>query len=135
MSTTFDVYPRTKQLPSFAAIIDRSTTELHRFLESVNIRARPLVHLRIQRCEDHSHVAFSLDDPARWEKTVYAWFMVGETPGGTDAYFDDDHGRIQELWDGGFDDPRCKRLEPLIRECIATGHRWSFRRSAGQPPI
>jgi hypothetical protein len=47
MSTTFDVYPRTKQLPSFGAIIDRSTEELHHFLESVRIRARPLIHLRI----------------------------------------------------------------------------------------
>jgi hypothetical protein len=135
MSTTFDVYPRTKQLPSFAAIIDASTRELHRFLESINIRARPLVHLRIQRCEDDSHVPFSLDDPARWEKDTYAWFMVGETPGGTDAYFNDDQAGIQERWDDGFDDPRRKRLEPLIRECIATGRRWWFRRSAGQPAI
>jgi hypothetical protein len=135
MSTTFDVYPRRKELPSFAAIIDRSTAELHRFLESVSIRARPLVHLRIQRCEDNSHVPFSLDDPARWGKDTYAWFMVGEAPGGTDAYYDDDETKIQELWDGGFDDPRCKRIEPLIRECIEIGHRWWFRRSAGQPAI
>jgi hypothetical protein len=37
MSTTFDVYLRTKQLPSFAAIIDCSTRELHRFLELVGL--------------------------------------------------------------------------------------------------
>jgi hypothetical protein len=61
--------------------------------------------------------------------------MVGESPGGTDAYFDDDRAKIQEMWEGAFDDPRCKRLEPLIRECISTGHRWCFRRSAGQPAI
>jgi hypothetical protein len=135
MSTTFDVYPRTKQLPSFAAIIDRSTAELHRFLESVNIGARPRIHVRLQRREDDSHVPFSLDEPARWTEDNYAWFMVGDAAGGTDAYFDDDRAKIQELWDGGFEDPQCKRLEPLIRECISTGHRWWFRRSAGQPAI
>jgi hypothetical protein len=135
MSTTFDVYPRTKQLPSFAEIIDRSTAELHRFLDSVGIRARPPIHMRLQRCGDHAQVPLSLDDPARWTRDTYAWFMVGETPGGTDAYYDDDAGKIQERWDGEFDDPRCKRLEPLIRECISTGHRWWFRRSAGQPAI
>lgn len=135
MSTTFDVYPRTNQLPSFAAIVDRSTVELHRFLASVGIGARPPVHLRVQRCEDDSHVPFALNAPARWGKDTYAWFMVGEVAGGADAYFDDDQGAIQERWDGGFDDPRYKRLEPLIRECIATGHRWWFRRSAGQPAI
>jgi hypothetical protein len=61
--------------------------------------------------------------------------MVGEVPGGTDAYFDDDAAKIQELWAGGFDEPRCKRLEPLIRECLSIGHRWWFRRSASQPAI
>jgi hypothetical protein len=135
MSTTFDVYPRTKDLPSFAAIIDRSTEELHRFLDSVGIKARPLIHLRIQRCDGDSHVPFSLDSPAQWAEDAYAWFMVGDVPGGSDAYFDNDRVQIVERWEGGFNDPRRKRLEPLIRQCIATGHRWWFRRSAGQPAV
>jgi len=135
MGTTFDVYPRTKHLPSFATIIDCSTKELHNFLESVDIGARPAIHLRLQRCDDNSQVPFSLDDPARWAKDNYAWFMIGKVPGGTDAYYDDDAAEIQEIWEGAFDDPQCKRLEPLIRECISTGHRWWFRRSAGQPAI
>ena len=135
MSTTFDVYPRTTNVPSFAAIIDRSTAELHRFLGSVGIRARPLIHVRIQRCEGDSHVPFSLDAPAQWGKDTYAWFMVGDVSGGSDAYFDNDRVKIQKLWDEGFDDPRRKRLEPLIRECIGTGHRWWLRRSAGQPAV
>jgi len=135
MSTTFDVYPRTTDLPSFAAIIDRSTAELHRFLGSVGIRARPPIHLRIQRCEDDSHVAFSLDAPARWDKDNYAWFMVGDALGGSDAYFDDDRAQIQERWEDGFASPPRTRLEPLIRACIGTGHRWWFRRSIGQPAV
>jgi hypothetical protein len=72
MSTTFDVYPVTMDLPSFVAIIDRSTAELHKFLGSVGIRARPAIHLRIQRCEDDSHVPFSPDAPAYWGKDAYA---------------------------------------------------------------
>jgi hypothetical protein len=60
MSTTLDVYPGTMNLPSFAAIIDRSTVELHGFLGSVGIRARPPIHLRIQRCYDDSHVPVGL---------------------------------------------------------------------------
>ena len=60
MSTTLDVYPGTMNLPSFAAIIDRSTVELHGFLGSVGIRARPPIHLRIQRRDDDSHVPVGL---------------------------------------------------------------------------
>jgi hypothetical protein len=135
MSTTFDVYPGMTDLPSFAAVIERSTSELHRFLGSVGIRARPPIHLRIQRCEDNSHVPYLLDSPAHWGKDTYAWFMVGDVPGGSDAYFDDDRVNIEERWDDGFEDPRRKRLEPLIRRCIGTGHCWWFRRSAGQPAV
>jgi hypothetical protein len=135
MSTTFEVYPGTTDLPSFAAIIDRSTAELHRFLGSVGIQARPAIHLRIHRREDDSHLPFSLDAPAHWGKDTYAWFMVGDVPGGSDAYFDDDRDQIQERWDDGFDDPRRARLEPLIRKGIGTGHRWWLRRSAGQPAV
>jgi hypothetical protein len=61
--------------------------------------------------------------------------MVGDVPGGSDAYFDDDHVQIQDRWADGFDDPRRKRLEPPIRECIGTGHRCRIRRSAGQPAV
>jgi hypothetical protein len=43
MSTTFEVYPRTKALPSFSAIVDRSTEELHRFLDSVGILSSVVV--------------------------------------------------------------------------------------------
>jgi hypothetical protein len=135
MSTTFDVYPGTTDLPSFAAIIERSTEELHRFLGSVGVKARPLIHLRIQRCDGDSHVPFSLDSPAQWGEDAYAWFMVGDVPGGCDAYFDNDRVQILERWEGGFDDLRCKRLGPLIQQCIATGHRWWFRRSAGQSAV
>ncbi len=135
MSTTFEVYPRDKELPSFSALIDRSTMELHRFLDSIGIRSRPCIHVRLQACADHAQVPFSPDDPARWNEDTYAWFMVGEVPGGSDAYFDDDADEIRHYWDGELENPKCKKRESLIRECVLTGHRWWFRRSAGQPAI
>ena len=135
MSTTFEVYPRTRAVPTFGAIIDRSTAELHRFLDSIGIRSRPRIHLRLQARKEHAHLRFSLDDPAKWGEETYAWFMVGSVPGGTDAYFDDDANKIRQYWEGELAHSSCKRLESVIRECVATGHRWWFRRSAGQPAV
>jgi antitoxin component of RelBE/YafQ-DinJ toxin-antitoxin module len=135
MSTTFEVYPRTKTLPTFGAIVDRSTMELHRFLDSVGISSRPEVHMRLQACVDDAQLPFSLNDPAKWNEETYAWFMVSDVPGGTDAYFDDKGNEIQDYWDGELAGPRCKRFESLIRECAMVGHRWWFRRSIGQPAI
>src|SRR5437667_11107094 len=96
MSTTFEVYPRTKVVPTFAQLIERSTRELHRFLDDYAIAARPKIQLRLQACTDHAHIPFSLDGPARWSKETYAWFEVGDVPGGTDAYYEDDADQIQE---------------------------------------
>jgi hypothetical protein len=135
MSTTFEVYPRVRELPTFRAITEVSDAQLHRFLGSVGIRARPSIHLRLQSFKDNEHIPFSMDDPAKWGKDVYAWFMVGEIPGGTDAYFDSDADGIREYWEGELSNPKCSKMESDIRECAGVGHRWWFRRSMGQPAI
>ena len=135
MSTTFDVYPRTRGLPSFRQLLDSSTSELHRFLGSVAIRARPSIHMRLHRKSDNSHLEFEQSDPLRWGADTYAWFMVGEVPGGTDAYFGEGASAIREMWEDKCNGPQCEQLEPLIRECLDVGHYWSFRRSAGQPAV
>jgi hypothetical protein len=78
MSTTFEVYPRTRELPTFAELLDRSTKELHAFLDSVGVSARPRIDVRLQRRSDHAHQAFALGDPLRWDAEMYAWFTVGD---------------------------------------------------------
>lgn len=135
MSTTFDVYPGTHELPTFATLLERSSKELHAFLHSIGIAKRPAIHVKLKRCEGDGDIPFSTKYPLRWNENTYAWFMVGEVSGGTDAYYDDDSIQIKEEWEGEFDDPKCKRLESLIRDCVRTGNRWTFRRSVGQSGI
>lgn len=135
MSVTFDVFPRSVVVPTFAALLERSTEELHRFSSSVGVVARPRIQLQIRRREGDARVEHSPHDPARWSKRDYAWFTVGNVPGGTDAYYSDDAAAIASLWEGPFDDPKCYRMESLIRECAAVGHYWTFRRSAGQSAV
>jgi hypothetical protein len=132
VSTTFEVYPGTAVLPTFDALLERSTAELHAFLGSLGLAARPRVEVRLQRNADDSAVSFDARGPLRWDKGAYAWFTVGGVSGGTDAYFDDDKKKIAERWED-IGDPKCERLGPLLRQCLAAGHYWSFRRSAGQP--
>jgi hypothetical protein len=135
VSTTFTVHPCEHCVPTFSEILDRSTQELHRFLESVDIKARPPVHLRLQRGSDNGHTPFDLRDEARWDKSVYAWFMVGDARGGTDAYYEDSRAYIQEYWDGQKEGAEYERFRTKIRKSIDVGHWWTFRRSAGQPAI
>ncbi len=135
MSVTFEVYPRSREIPTFGALIESSTKELHRFLASIGIRARPHIHVKLQACKDNAQLPFSLDDHTRWGKDTYAWFMVGDAPGGTDAYFDNDADAIREFWERELGDSHCKKLGSAIRDCVSVGHRWWFRRSIGQPAV
>jgi hypothetical protein len=77
----------------------------------------------------------TLESPFVWPKNIYAWFTVGEVPGGTDAYFRNDAREIIKYWEGELTNPNCKEAELLIRECATTGHAWWFRRSINQPAI
>jgi hypothetical protein len=133
VSTTFDVYPGTRNLPTFRQLLQRSSMELHRFLESVGVAACPQIQGRLQRNTDHEPLTLDLEGPLPWDADTYAWFMVGDVPGGTDAYFRADTARIRAMWTDASDDPRIRALEPRIRECADVGNRWWFRRSAGQP--
>ena len=134
MSTTFEVYPKTRELPTFEGLLERSTGELHRFLNAIGVGVRPRIHVRLQRSLDHAHLPFSLRDPLRWGPETYAWFMVGDVPGGTDAYFRDDAARIAEEWRGEFDNSKCQPLESLIREARGSGTAGRFGARPGSRP-
>ena len=133
MSTVFEVYPHESTIPSFCELLQRSTQELHQFLNSIGIADRPEISVRLLKCHTHDPVPFSVQDAMRWAPDTYAWFTTGEIPGGTDAYFDNDSKEITSIWsEPGYDEPKYTRLQPTLRECVAVGHRWRFRRSAGQ---
>lgn len=134
MSTTFDVFPATREFPSFQQLLDRSTVELHRFLASVDIAARPLIQVSIQNKSGNLAIPFDRHAPLTWPDETYAWFYVGEIPGGTDAYFWSVDDLTLEYWREQAE-PSFKAREELIDQCLKVGHYWSFRRSAGQRAI
>lgn len=134
MSTTFDVFPGTGSIPTFQQLLDRSTTELHRFLSSVDIDFRPPIHVRVQYKDGDQPVPIDLQSPLTWRDDTYAWFQVADVPGGTDAYFWSVDDITLDCW-REFTAPRFKAHEELIRKCLDVGHYWNFRRSAGQPAI
>jgi len=134
MSTTFEVYPKTKFIPTFQQLLERSITELHRFLKSVDIDSRASIQVRIQNKDGDQQVPFDLQSPATWPDDTYAWFKVANVLGGTDAYFRAVDEDTQDYW-REFTEPRFKDREALIFQCLDVGHYWSFRRSAGQPGI
>ena len=134
MSTTFDVYPSTSSIPTFRQLLDRSTTELHRFLASVDVDARPSIHVRVQYQDDDQPVPLDPQSPLTWPDDTYAWFHVANVPGGTDAYFWSVDDLTLDCW-RELTEPRFKAREELIHKCLDVGHYWNFRRSAGQPAI
>jgi hypothetical protein len=135
MSTTFEVYPATAEIPTFAAVLKRSAYELHRFLDSVGISARPSIQLSLRRKVDDSLISIDLKSPARWAEDTYAWFRFGNVPGGTDAYFEADADQIRDMWESERTLARYAPFQTAIDKAIDVGHCWTFRRSMGQNAI
>lgn len=134
MSTTFEVFPSTESIPTFQQLLDRSTTELHRFLSSVNIDARPSIHVRVQSKDGDQPIPLDLQSRLTWPDDTYAWFHIVDVPGGTDAYFWPVDELTLDCW-RELTEPRFEAHAELIRKCLNVGHYWNFRRSAGQPAI
>jgi hypothetical protein len=131
-TTTFDVYPGTASIPTFQQLLDRSTTHLHRFLVSVGVAARPAIHARLHIGRDEERFRLDLQTPLRWPEDTYAWFWVGESACGADAYFLPVEQRTLDRL-STLTDRRFKAREELIHSCFTIGHYWSFRRSGIQP--
>lgn len=130
MSTTIEVLPGSAVLPTCAALLDLTWRRLE---ERLGSRAQRL-HLIGELLDGEGKAdrrRLAPDFRLRWEEDFYAWFSVRGVPGGTDAYFDllDDEDRSYwlEVVSG-----RNAALAERIRRGVEIGHRWWFRRSAGQ---
>ena len=137
MSTSFEVYPSTTAIPSFAQVLSLAEKYLQNTLERYNIHCvlfKP--DFCIMKNVDHTKVPCIISKPARWNKDEYAWFTIGDKAVGCDVSF----GVIDELaiecWNDIFQqNKKAEKFESEIRKCLDTGIHWSFRRSIGQPEI
>jgi hypothetical protein len=136
MSTTFEVYPRTQRVPTFAELIELASTRLAEQLERRHVAAKPQLQVEMLRNGSHEEIAIALDAQMIWERDQYAWITIPGVLGGTDV----DYRLVDELtrsiWTELFEvEQRAKECRTHIEGCLSTGHYWSFRRSAGQPAI
>ena len=137
MSTTFEVYPGIKQIPTFQEIIDLSTKRLHKRLKEVHIYIKPDITVHFHFTDPEKSNPVDMMASSSWENIAYAFFSVGNIPGGTDTYF----RTVEQLdWDCWGDHiaqehSQLEKRAPTIRSCLENGHYWYFRRSSGQPSI
>lgn len=129
MSTTFDVYPLLKVIPSYQAIIEIAQYRLHQFLSVYSIELKPTIGLSLRKEETHDEIALDIQKPAQWDTYYYAWFYIHGVAGGCDAYFCEVNDLEREYWE-----EEIQRKE-YIENCLQNGYYWMFRRSVGQPAI
>lgn len=133
MSTTFEVFPGKKYIPSFKALLDLSNQRLNEFLQSYNL---PQAFLSVSlRNDENQQIAFTPETALKWGEDDYAWFFT-DFPGGTDAYYrildNDDYDVISEAMENG---KYPQNVRQTLLSAIDIGHYWCFRRSAGQLAI
>lgn len=136
MSTTFEVYPGNKDIPSFSELLSNTEKEVNEYLKSINVTPNIKLGVEIQSIKDHIKIPFQLTDKMIWEDSMYAWFYICDIPGGTDAYlYQHNNLDIEFLREELATNPNFRKYQSIIVNNIKLGYSWSFRRSAGQPAI
>lgn len=136
MSTTFEVFPGSGDIPSFLELIENTEKELHQYLKSININKTIKLGVELLSNTDHCKKPFRLSDKMIWDDSVYAWFFAYHIPGGSDAYFyRHDDLEVKFLKEELEENPNFHRHRSCIAGNIHLGYRWVFRRSAGQHAV
>lgn len=137
MSTTFDVFPSTADIPTFDDVLRLSQMYLHDALARYGIAKTFQIDVRIQKKEGDTIRPFLKSSPAKWDEDEYAWFIIADQCGGCDAYFNlmDEIMSIEDWREQLLLAQKAKNFEREIKQCLNNGFWWCFRRSAGQPAI
>ncbi|TYP78229.1 hypothetical protein [Paenibacillus methanolicus] len=131
MSTTFQVYPTTANIPRLTELLELANEKLHAFLRSLELEITPVIGVRIGEATIESGSSSTLT--ARWDAD-YAWFFVtpSEDGGGSDAYFSTVDELVNDMWKE-YEDKEGPYAE--VFKSLSIGHYWELRRSVGQPAI
>jgi hypothetical protein len=135
MSTTFEVFPHHRHLPTFGALIEHVMPRLQECFHRHGLPACPQLRFDV-RDKDDRGLGYTEDSLLHWPERHYAWFFFDGIAGGTDAYsFRTDH-LTRERWEHEIAErQRSQQMATHIAECLDVGHWWYFRRSAGQPAV
>jgi len=137
VSTTFEVYITPKSIiPSYESVLSLSNHYLAETLRCHNIVQSFSIDVEVRKVKTNETANFDKLNSVRWLTDEYAWFYVSGHAGGCDAYCNGVEESDYDRWNHEFETSEISRkIEPYMRECLTSGFYWSFRRSAGQPPI
>jgi len=94
MSITIDVYPEIPELPDPQKLLDLSMQRLWARLREYSIWVEPLIHVSLLTPFPPVMTVPPIGSEGRdhFDRIDYAWFTVGQVPGGSDAY-------VCSVWD------------------------------------
>src|SRR4051794_25357854 len=99
MSTTFEVFPGSASVPSFAELISAGQAALGAFLLRRTGRTlAPELAVTLIHCKTDERRPVDPSAPAIWDSDTYAWFTIADVSGGTDAYFEEINQNDRGYW-------------------------------------
>lgn len=132
MSTTFEIYPRTNVIPTFAQVVELTTAEFERRLRQLDICHSIRLTSTIRTADESRARIPDSNEKFVWPNDTYLWFGIRGVDGGTDGYHESTDELTREVWNDYFALPQFARRKDLALECLSVGHYWTFRRSMGQ---
>lgn len=138
MSTTFEVWPRSSQIPKTGLVLDRVQEVFAVRCYEMGIKNVPEVCGHLHARFDNAILEEPMDatDDFSWHSDNYLWLFLKDHPGGTDVNFRENNDLDIECWNSDVIPKHNNAWTiPALQDCLKPGYHWSFRRSAGQPGV
>jgi hypothetical protein len=136
MSTTFDILPKTQEIPSFSMILKLTNEKLSQYFEHYNIGLYLNLKAQIRSYSDDTPPLECVNELMKWDQEQYAYFFIEGYTTGIEAYSEITDQLIREVW---LDELELKSItdakQELIEKCLSVGHYWQFKRYSNQLPI
>lgn len=133
MSTVFEIYPGTPEIPTFGELLQATNKYFKLRLRDNGIVSDAEISATLRYRNNDKEIPFNLDSQLSWDEDKYAWFTVDGIIGGTDSYFNPIDDLTQALWNDYVQDDNLTDHRKEVYHNLSLGHYWRFRRSIGQP--
>ncbi|OWR32314.1 hypothetical protein CDO73_01520 [Saccharibacillus sp. O23] len=130
MSTSFEVYPTSENLPTYAELLKRTNELFEMKLRSLGVDKRFDLDFTLKNKEGTLY--FNKNEVLDLTEHCYLWVFTPEVEGGFCIdQLNNDQVQADLLWEAELEREQSKRLEPLIRTSLKKKDHWSVTRYAG----
>ncbi|SFS67661.1 hypothetical protein [Paenibacillus sp. BC26] len=133
MSTSFDVYPTTFNVPTYSALLEKANQLVNSRMKSLKNNSEFELNISLQN--KNESIPVKLTDKFDIHEEYYIWVSTDRISGGFCIYQYNNDQMYKELWEDELRREQSQKYEKKIIKSIERPYHWSVVRYAGTDPF